>query len=134
MAALWCQDGREVKEFMKKIKNRLQDKRLKFLEREFLPGHYSQRTEKRSRSERLSSSYITPTVVRTKNQFAEIFIPLYDPLFTCKIPALNQCNNPPFPFQGNRAIKFTSNLNLPAFNKAGHPSYRGARCRQDCWF
>lgn len=33
----------------------------------------------KSWSERLSASYINPNVEKTKNQFAEILIPLYDP-------------------------------------------------------
>jgi len=41
----------------------------------------------KSWSERLCASYINPNVERTKKQFAEILIPLYDPIFTFKIPA-----------------------------------------------
>lgn len=38
-------------------------------------------------SERLPASHINPNVERPKHQFAEVLIPLYDPISTFKIPA-----------------------------------------------
>lgn len=130
MLALWHLEAGKVEEFMKMIISRLQRQKAGvFMENCFHTGNYSilKTQGKKSRWDCLLRTLFWQET--TKMQFAKVLLPLCDPISTCKIAALCQRDNPPFPFQGQTAFKCISDLNWLACQvRLALHSYRTAKC------